>query len=756
MVVFNIFGSLFIGYAALWALKHDKKYFKPWLILAIGQSFFAFAYIIYSILNNFFTTQSYPSMADVFFFASYPLFTTGLLLMFRPIKMSHKTLIDVLIAMISATLILWSLVIRPALEINADLSSALFSILYIFFDILMLMVILSLLFNITKKTLLNPLAFFSLSVFSQIIGDILFAYSGFSGSWIYDWTSSIFYASTGIFMALAGISYYKRIGLNLNDFIYYYRGLKKRKNWISYFPLLLVIVVYGLLIYIESPDDWLIWGVGAIIVLVVFRQFISINEIKKAQKEINNDKNLILRREEQLKFVTSNIMGVIAETDENGVLKFLTESSSRILGYKPQELIGKKLQDYIHPDDKKKFQEVINNSIEKKGINKVKYRFKNKNGNYLWFESIEKSVFMKDSFYRHISSMRDINEKVLAKEALIKTEDKYRIIFENTGALTIILDKNMNILLANNEFEKFSGYRKDEIESKLNLKDFIDDTDKKSINDCIMIKNQSKERMECLEIKNQEISLLDRQGNKKYFVFTSEVIVHSKSILMSLIDITDRKDKEEIIEASLVEKDMMLKEIHHRVKNNLQIISSLLNLQSGNVSDDKDLELFIESRDRVRSMAMIHEKLYQSENLSKINFKDYLMNLAQQLLMSYDLSGKVNLNFDCDDVFMGIETAVPCGLLVNELITNSMKHAFPNELSGNISIVLKEYDDYEIIISDDGIGFPKDINIDESNSLGLQIVSNLINQIDGTIEINNSHGTQFKIKFQELNYKKRF
>ena len=213
---------------------------------------------------------------------------------------------------------------------------------------------------------------------------------------------------------------------------------------------------------------------------------------------------------------------------------------------------------------------------------------------------------------------------------------------------------------------------------------------------------------------------------------------------MSLIDITDRKDKEKIIKESLVEKEMMLKEIHHRVKNNLQIISSLLNLQSGNVSDDKDLELFIESRDRVRSMAMIHEKLYQSENLSKINFKDYLENLTQQLLMSYDLTGKVNLNFDCDDVFMGIETAVPCGLLVNELITNSMKHAFPDELSGNINITLKEYDDYELIISDDGIGLPKDINIDESNSLGLQIINNLINQIDGTIKLNNNPAPNLK------------
>ncbi|PKL66451.1 MAG: hypothetical protein CVV28_10635 [Methanobacteriales archaeon HGW-Methanobacteriales-1] len=755
-VFFNIIAAATLSYAASWAGKHNRKSYKAWLFLAIAQSSYAFADIIYMFLDSFLKVNAYPSVADVFFLAYYPLFAIGLFLMFRPIKINPKIFIDILITMISATLILWSLIILPTLNTNAIIASTLFSVSYIFLDILLLFVIISLLLNINKKELLTPLALFALAIFSQIFGDVFYSYFDLSSIAIYDISGSILYSLGNIFAALAAISCYKQIEINLKPILFKFRSLKKQKNWISYFPLFLVIIAYGLVIYIEDPADEILWGVGFIVVLIIVRQFISINEIKKAQEDLEKNKNLILRRNEQLKFITSNMMDIISETDEKGILKFVSESSFWLLGYTPQELIGSKLVDYVHPDDQKNLHETIENSIKKRALGRIKFRLKNKNGNYLWFDSIKKPVFYNDKFYRIISSIRDINEEESAKNALIKTENKYRTIFENTGALSLIMDENLNINLVNHKFEKFSGYYKDEIESKLNLKDFIDDTDKKSTNAYNMIKNQNKDSRECLEIKNQEISLFDRQGNKKYFVFTSELIIHSKNTLISLIDITDRKDKEKIIKDSLLEKEMMLKEIHHRVKNNLQIISSLLNLQSGNVSDDKDLKLFIESRDRVRSMAMIHEKLYQSENLSKINFKYYLENLSQQLLMSYDLSGKVKLNFDCDDVFMGIETAVPCGLLVNEIITNSMKHAFPDELSGNINITLKAYDDYELIISDDGIGLPNDINMEESNSLGLQIINNLINQIDGSIEFNNSHGTQFKIKFQELDYQKRF
>ena len=658
--------------------------------------------------------------------------------MFRPIKINPKIFIDILIVMISATLILWSLVIRPTLHVNGQVISSVFSISYIFLDIFLLLVILILLLNQNKKPLITALAFFSLAMFSQIFADVFYAYFDLSSLMVYDWSSSFLYKLSSIFTALAALSCLKNIELNLEPFLSHYRSLKKSKNWITYFPLILVIFVYGLIIYIEDPNDELLWGVGAIVILVVLRQFISINDIKKAQKSLKENKNLILRREEQLKFITSNMLDFIAESDENGNLKYVSESVYWLLGYTPQELIGQKLIDHIHVDDKINYLKAMNRAMENKSAGRIKYRIKNKNGTYLWLETIGKPVFSNKQFHSFICSSRDINQQEYAKEALKKSENKYRTIFENTGTLTLILDDNLNIKMVNEEFERFSGYSKLDIESKLNFKDFIDENNPESKEGCLKLKKNFNNKV----LKNYEIGLIDRYGTKKYFVFTAESIPDTNKTLISLIDISDRKKSEKIIQDSLIEKEMMLKEIHHRVKNNLQIISSLLNLQSESVSNKEDLNLFIESKNRVKSMAMIHENLYQSGNLSKINFKEYLCYLSEQLLVSYALNNRVKLNFDCKDVFLSIETAVPCGLLVNELITNSMKHAFPNDRAGNINIALNNFgQEYELIIEDDGIGMPENINFKEYNSLGLKIINNLVNQIEGTIELNNDVGT---------------
>ncbi|MCK9151859.1 sensor histidine kinase [Methanobacterium alcaliphilum] len=228
-------------------------------------------------------------------------------------------------------------------------------------------------------------------------------------------------------------------------------------------------------------------------------------------------------------------------------------------------------------------------------------------------------------------------------------------------------------------------------------------------------------------------------------------------VIRQLISIYEIKKAEESLKKSLNEKEIMLKEIHHRVKNNLQIVSSLISLQSNNVSSEEDLELFKKSRDRIKSMSMIHENLYQSDNLAQINFNNYLQTMTQQLLVSYDLHGKLDYNLDCDDVYLGIETAIPCGLLVNEIISNSMKHAFPEGESGLITVQLKSLPDkYQLIISDNGVGLPENLDLKNCNSLGLQLVQNLSKQINGELDIKNNQGTQFKIEFNELEYKERF
>ncbi len=221
-----------------------------------------------------------------------------------------------------------------------------------------------------------------------------------------------------------------------------------------------------------------------------------------------------------------------------------------------------------------------------------------------------------------------------------------------------------------------------------------------------------------------------------------------KGGVITFTDISKRKKSEKLIEDSLREKDVLLREIHHRVKNNMQIISSLLNLQSSYFHDSQAMDVFKESQNRIRSMALIHEKLYQSGNLAGVKLGDYVQDLASHLMSSYSLdSSKIKLITDIENVSLGIDTAISLGLIVNELLSNAFKYAFPNGASGEIKLSYKPADGNSSIltISDNGIGFPQNINFKQTESLGLQLVNTLVEQLEGKIELHRSEGTKFTI-----------
>ncbi len=222
-----------------------------------------------------------------------------------------------------------------------------------------------------------------------------------------------------------------------------------------------------------------------------------------------------------------------------------------------------------------------------------------------------------------------------------------------------------------------------------------------------------------------------------------------KGVVVTFNDITLRKETFEKLSNSLHEKVILLKEVHHRVKNNLQIISSLLNLQSYYLKEDSAHQVFRESQNRIRSMALIHEKLYQTSNMSRLNFAGYVQELVMNLLHSYDTTGKVNFRMEIEDVLLNIDTAITLGLSLNEIVSNSLKYAFPGNRTGEIYISLKEQDkdNFKLIISDNGKGLPEDIDYRNTSSLGLQLVNTLIDQLDGSIELDRTNGTKFTILF---------
>ena len=222
-----------------------------------------------------------------------------------------------------------------------------------------------------------------------------------------------------------------------------------------------------------------------------------------------------------------------------------------------------------------------------------------------------------------------------------------------------------------------------------------------------------------------------------------------KKLVVVDADITAGKKMQQQIESSLKEKDVLLKEIHHRVKNNLQIIISLLNLQSGYIKDEVTLKAVKDGQSRVRSMALVHERFYQSDTISEIDFSDYIKKLCQYIFQSYgDKTERIDVQIVGDNVSLDMDTAMPCGLLINEIVSNAYKYAFPGQLSGRILIELKRLNNRIFIkVQDNGVGFPEEYDLAKSESLGMQLIQALTSQLDGELKVSRENGTSFEISF---------
>jgi PAS domain S-box-containing protein len=231
----------------------------------------------------------------------------------------------------------------------------------------------------------------------------------------------------------------------------------------------------------------------------------------------------------------------------------------------------------------------------------------------------------------------------------------------------------------------------------------------------------------------------------------SKVEVEGQTMLTVILrDVTERTVADEKIRASLREKEALLKEIHHRVKNNLQVVSSLLGLQSRVISDPTQRTMFEESQNRVYSMALLHESLYQSDNLSQINFPEYIGQLADHLFRSYGVTpDRIQLRTDFEPVALHMDAAVPCGLIINELLSNALKYAFPGGRSGEIRIGLHglENSEIQLVIADNGIGLKNGVDWTTTRSLGLRLVRSLAQQLSATIEITSEMGMEVQLTF---------
>lgn len=350
----------------------------------------------------------------------------------------------------------------------------------------------------------------------------------------------------------------------------------------------------------------------------------------------------------------------------------------------------------------------------------------------------------------------DITYKKEAERQIKDQSAKITSIFESTSHMMIwTLDRNFHITSFNKNFaetvERIFGI---EVKLGLNFMDyiqpFVGDDDFPNVNNsyrqAILGKPQLFEGP--MNSKEESVVWIETFLNP---IFLEMGKIREISCLAH--EITEKKNTESQIRQSLKEKEVLLKEVHHRVKNNLQVISSILNLQSSYVKDENTLEILKESQNRIKSMSFIHESLYQTKNFSSINFSDYIENLAKNLVHSYRVyNDLVDLVLEIDKVVLNLDQAIPCGLIVNELVSNALKYAFPDESAGEISIKLTQTGSIvSLQVEDTGIGLPDNFDFRNTDSLGLQLVVTLVEQLEGEIELLNLSGTKYIINFELQN-----
>jgi len=560
----------------------------------------------------------------------------------------------------------------------------------------------------------------------------------------------------------------------------------------------LLINYSGNEIPIDDSSAPVISGTHVLGVVIVFR---DITQRRKAEKELLDSQRFI-------QHIADSIPNILYLYDLRGPsITYVNSQISHKLGFSPNEVIalGKEFfKKYMYPEDYQRLGDLLKIYLKAKDfeILENEYRLRNASGEYRWFQSRD-VVFTRDSngkpiqmlgtaldvteqknmqeeisrYYERLEKtvserttelrlsnerlQQEMLDRIRAEKTLADAELKFRSLVEYSLVGIYIVQDN-RFIYVNPRFEKIFGFRHGELTGQ-DIRIIIPEESYD------LVQENMRKRL-AGEIDSIQYSYKAKRKDGRLIdvetLGTTMEYMGKRAIIGTLLDISERKLAEDRIKKSLKEKELLLQEIHHRVKNNLQIIVSLFKLQSKFLHDVRDLEVFNKSRARVETMALIHENLYRSSDLNNIDIGMYINNLAHHLVQVYGVAkGQINVTVSSDGTRLSVDTAIPCGLLVNELVSNSLKYAFPNlgtteapqAYQFRIAIDIRKTEGLIVLtVADNGVGLPSNIEIEKTNTMGMQLVTTLVKQLEGKVEISREHGTTFRIMFNELKYSQRY
>jgi len=487
--------------------------------------------------------------------------------------------------------------------------------------------------------------------------------------------------------------------------------------------------------FLLNAGIFLIW-------LFPVREKIAARKIKKQSSVIRELEEARKRLHDTLESITDGFFSL----DRDWRFTYLNEQGARFLQSTREELLGKSWWDAVPADCP--FEPILNKCMEEKVPLRDEGRCPISD---TWFSCRVYPSAEGISVY-----LEDISARKRAEEALTKSKEMLHAALDNIPDVFVIYDPDRKIRFINQAAVKLTGRQ---------ISDFLGKKDEEAWPDSVTSRYLPQLRRAVQTRRPQHFEMTQHiPGGKLYTSMVTYVPLLDErgevyQVLGITNDITARKCAEEELKkahgnlhASLKEKETLLRELYHRTKNNMQVISSLLNLQAASVKDDSVKQIFRETRNRIQGMSLIHEKLYKSRDLYRVDLGEYIKELVEGILGTYGPKGdKIALQTDLEPVPVSIDTAIPCGLIINELISNSFKHAFPGERQGAIRVSLhgNGNDDIELGYADNGVGLPKDLDMDKTASLGLKLIYSLASkQLGGTVRLLSEKGTEFRIKFR--------